>query len=227
SASNGGLYTNIARGKMVKPFEAAALNLQEGELSEPVESEFGYHLIQLVKKSGRMYDARHILLKAEPNADEIATARKELDSIRTLIMEGKLTFKEAAYRFSDDKQTKFNAGIVTSQDGSDRIEKLNLPPTLSYQIAGLNKGDITDVFQDTERDRKVVSIIKVDDVIAAHQLDINTDYDRIKQMALNKKKNEMVEQWVKERLPNVFISINDRYKTCTFKTDWRKTTASN
>lgn len=226
SAANGGLYTNVARGKMVKPFEAAALNLQEGELSEPVESEFGYHLIQLVKKSGRMYDARHILLKAEPNADEIATARKELDSIRTLIMDGKLTFKEAAFRFSDDKQTKFNAGIITSQDGSDRIEKLNLPPTVSYQIAGLNKGDITDVFQDNVQDRKVVSIIKIDDVIAAHQLDITTDYDRIKQMALNKKKNETLEQWVKERLPNIFISINDRYKSCTFKTDWRKTTAS-
>ncbi len=226
SAANGGLYTNVARGKMVKPFEAAALNLQEGELSEPVESEFGYHLIQLVKRSGRMYDARHILLKAEPNADEIATARKELDSIRTLIMDGKLTFKEAAFRFSDDKQTKFNAGIITSQDGSDRIEKLNLPPTVSYQIAGLNKGDITDVFQDNVQDRKVVSIIKIDDVIAAHQLDITTDYDRIKQMALNKKKNETLEQWVKERLPNIFISINDRYKSCTFKTDWRKTTAS-
>lgn len=227
SAANGGLYTNIGRGKMVKPFEAAALNLQEGELSEPVESEFGYHLIQLVKKSGKMYDARHILLKAEPNADEIATARKELDSIRTLIMDGKLTFKEAAFRFSDDKQTKFNAGILTAEDGTDRIEKLDLPPTISYQIAGLNKGDITDVFQDTTRDRKVVSIVKVDDVIAAHRLDITTDYDRIKQLALNKKKNEMVEQWVKEKLPNVFISINDRYKTCTFKTDWRKTTAAN
>ena len=225
SAANGGLYTNIAKGKMVKPFEAAALNLQEGELSEPVESEFGYHLIQLVKKSGKMYDARHILLKAEPNADEIATARKELDSIRTLILEEKLTFKEAAYRFSDDKRTKFNAGIITSEDGSDKMEKLNLPPTISYQIAGLNKGDITDVFQDTQaQDKKVVSIVKVDDVIAAHQLDIATDYDRIKQMALNKKKNEMVEKWVKEKLPNVFISINNRYKDCTFKTDWRKTT---
>ena len=225
SAANGGLYTNIAKGKMVKPFEAAALNLQEGELSEPVESEFGYHLIQLVKKSGKMYDARHILLKAEPNADEIATARKELDSIRTLILEEKLTFKEAAFRFSDDKRTKFNAGIITSEDGSDKMEKLNLPPTISYQIAGLNKGDITDVFQDTQaQDKKVVSIVKVDDVIAAHQLDIATDYDRIKQMALNKKKNEMVEKWVKEKLPNVFISINNRYKDCTFKTDWRKTT---
>jgi peptidyl-prolyl cis-trans isomerase SurA len=225
SAANGGLYTNIAKGKMVKPFEAAALNLQEGELSEPVESEFGYHLIQLVKKSGKMYDARHILLKAEPNADEIATAKKELDSIRTLILDGKLTFKEAAYRFSDDKRTKFNAGIITSEDGSDKMEKLNLPPTISYQIAGLNKGDITDVFQDTQaQDKKVVSIVKIDDVIAAHQLDIATDYDRIKQMALNKKKNEMVEKWVKEKLPNVFISINNRYKDCTFKTDWRKTT---
>lgn len=224
SAANGGLYKNISKGKMVKPFEAAALNLQEGEISDPVESEFGYHLIQLVKKSGKNYDARHILLKAEPNDAEIETAKKELDSIRTLILNGRLTFKEAAYRFSDDKKTKFNAGILTSEDGSDRMEKLNLPPTISYQIAGLNKGDITDVFQDTLlQDKKVVTIVKVDDIIASHQLDITTDYDRIKQMALNKKKNEMVEKWVKEKLPDVFISINDRYKDCTFKTDWRKT----
>ena len=224
SAANGGLYKNIAKGKMVKPFEAAALNLQEGEMSDPVESDFGYHLIMLVKKSGKNYDARHILLKAEPNDEEIASAKKEMDSIRTLIMDGKLTFKDAAYRFSDNKQTKFNAGIVTAEDGSDKIEKLNLPPTIAYQIAGLNKGDITDVFQDVaQQDRKTVTIVKVDDVIAAHQLDIATDYNRIKQMALNKKKNEMVEKYVKERLPNVFISINDRYKSCVFKTDWRKT----
>ena len=83
---------------------------------------------------------------------------------------------------------------------------------------------LTDVFQDVaQQDRKTVTIVKVDDVIAAHQLDIATDYNRIKQMALNKKKNEMVEKYVKERLPNVFISINDRYKSCVFKTDWRKT----
>lgn len=226
SAANGGLYKNISKGKMVKPFEAAALNLQEGEISDPVESEFGYHLIQLVKKSGKNYDARHILLKAEPNDAEIATAKKELDSIRTLVLNGRLTFKEAAYRFSDDKKTKFNAGILTSEDGSDRIEKLNLAPTVSYQIAGLNKNDITDVFQDTiQQDKKVVSIVKVDDIIASHQLDITTDYDRIKQMALNKKKNEMVEKWVKEKLPDVFISINNRYKDCAFKTDWRKAEA--
>ena len=90
----------------------------------------------------------------------------------------------------------------------------------------MNKGDITDVFQEETQQRKVVSIVKIDDVIAAHKLDISTDYDRIKQMALNKKKNEMMEKWVKEKLPNIFVSINDRYKDCTFKTDWRKDTAS-
>lgn len=224
SASNGGLYTKISKGKMVKPFEAAALNLQEGEISDPVESDFGYHIIQLVKKSGKIYDARHILLKAEPNSDEIASAKKELDSVRTLILEGKLTFKEAAFRFSDDKKSKFNAGILTGQDGGDKLEKLNLPPTTAYQIAGLNKGDITEPFQDAiMQDKKVVTLIKIDDIIASHKLDINTDYERIKQMALNKKKNELVEKWVKEKLPNTFISINNRYKDCVFKTDWRKT----
>lgn len=222
SASNGGLYTNVARGKMVKPFEAAALNLQEGEISDPVETEFGYHLIQLVKKSGKMYDARHILLKAEPNAEEIAAARSELDSIRTLIKEGKITFKEAAFKFSDDKNTKFNGGVLTSPDGSDKIEKLNLPPTLSYQIAGYNPGDITDVFQDELNQRKTVNIVRVIEEIPSHQLDIATDYERIKNLALDRKKSEMVEKWVKEKLPDTFVSINERYNSCAFKDEWNK-----
>ncbi len=222
SASNGGLYTNISKGRMVKPFEAAALNLQEGEISEPVETEYGYHLIQLVKKIGKNYDARHILLKAEPTTEEIADARKELDSIRTLILDGKITFKEAVYRFSDDRSTKFSAGIVTGQDGGSKIEKMGLPPTLAYQIAGLKADDITDVFQDELNQRKTVSIIKVNEVIDSHIMSLETDYERIKKMALERKKGQTVEKWVKERLPDTFISINERYNDCTFKKEWEK-----
>jgi peptidyl-prolyl cis-trans isomerase SurA len=222
SAANGGLYTNIGRGKMVKVFEATALNLQEGDISEPVESEFGFHIIQLVKKSGKLYDARHILLKAEPNAEEIAATKAEMEKIRKDIIDGKITFKEAAYRHSDDKNTKFNAGIIPGADGSDRHEKLDLSAAIAYQIAGVNKGDLTEVFMDELNQKKVVQLVKVNDVIPEHALDLSTDFERIKGFALNKKKNELVDKWVKEQLPDTFISIDNRYKDCSFKTDWNK-----
>ena len=222
SAANGGLYTNIGRGKMVKIFEATALNLQEGEISDPVESEFGFHIIQLVKKSGKLYDARHILLKAEPNAEEIAAAKAEMEQIRKDILEGKTTFKDAAYKHSDDKNTKFNAGVIPAEDGSDRQEKINLPATVAYQIAGVNKGDLTEVFMDELNQKKAVVLMKVNDIIPEHSLDIATDFERIKSFALNKKKNEVLEKWVKENLADTFISLDNRYKDCQFKTDWNK-----
>lgn len=222
SAANGGLYTNIGRGKMVKIFEATALNLQEGEISDPVESEFGFHIIQLVKKSGKLYDARHILLKAEPNAEEIATAKADMEQIRKDILEGKITFKDAAYKHSDDKNTKFNAGVIPAEDGSDRQEKINLPATVAYQIAGVNKGDLTEVFMDELNQKKAVVLMKVNDIIPEHSLDIATDFERIKSFALNKKKNEVLEKWVKENLADTFISLDNRYKDCQFKTDWNK-----
>lgn len=221
SAAVGGLYKNINFGQMVKPFEAAALNLQEGEISEPVESEYGYHLIQLVKRNGKKYDARHILIKSTPNAEEISTAKKELDSIRTLIVDKKISFKDAAYKFSDDKSNKYSAGIVTNNEGSDKLEKLGLDPTVSYQIAGLKKNDITEPFQqEDQQKRKMISIVQVNDIIDAHQLELATDYERIKDMALNKKKNELVEKWVNSKIPTTFISVDNKYKECKFHSNW-------
>ncbi|PIF44761.1 peptidyl-prolyl cis-trans isomerase SurA [Chryseobacterium sp. 52] len=222
SAANGGLYKNIYKGQMVKPFEAAALNLQENEISDPIESEFGYHIVQLIKKSGKVYDARHILLKATPTDDEVKTAKAKLDSIKGLILAGKMSFKDAAFRFSDDKKTKFNAGIIAGADGSDKIERESIPGSISYELAGLNKGDITVAFEDEDNKRKVVKIIKQEDVIPAHQITLETDYSRIKQMALNKKRNEMIEKFVNSKLPTTFISIDGRYDDCKFKANWKK-----
>jgi len=223
TAPNGGLMKNIFKGQMVKPFEAAALNLQEGEISDPIESEFGYHVIQLVKKSGKAYDARHILLMATPTEAEITTAKQKLDSIRGLILAEKISFKDATFKFSDDKRTKFNAGVITGGDGSSKIERESVPGVISYELAGLNKSDITTAFDDEdERKRKVVKIIKVEDVIPSHQITLETDYDRIKQMALNKKKSEMIEKFVNSKLPTTFISIDGRYDNCDFKGNWKK-----
>lgn len=222
SAANGGLYTNIRKSQMVKIFEATALNLQEGEISDPVESDFGFHIIQLVKKSGKLYDARHILLKAEPNAEEIAAAKAELENIKEDIKSGKITFKDAAFKHSDDKNTKYNAGVIPGEDGSDRIEKLSLSANVAYQIAGLNKNDLTDVFSEEVNQKKALVLMKVNEVIPEHALDLSTDFERIKAFALGKKKNEALDKWVKEQLPDTFISIDNRYKDCSFKTDWNK-----
>lgn len=226
SASKGGGYTNIKKGQMVKPFEAAALNLQQGEISDPVETAFGFHIIQLIRKNGNLYDAKHILIKTEPNTEEIEAAKKELDKVRQDILDGKITFKEAAFKYSDDKNSKFNAGVMASEDGFDKLEKMSLPATLNYQIAGLNKDDITEAFEDTYmvngQPQKIAAIVKINDIIAPHKLDLNTDYERIKNFALQWKKRQIVDKWVAERLPNIFMSIDNRYQDCSFKTNWNK-----
>ncbi|RQP10531.1 MAG: peptidylprolyl isomerase [Chryseobacterium sp.] len=223
SAANGGLYRNVPRGQMVKPFEAAALNLQEDEISDPVETEFGFHIIQLLKKSGKLYDARHILIKSEPTAAELETTKQKLRDIKAEIESGKITFKEAAHKYSDDKTTKFNGGLTSDErTGSDRREKLDLEPVISYQIAGHKKGEITDPFEHELNRRKTVEIIRIEDEIPAHPLDLSTDYERVKDYALNKKRNEVLEAWVEQRLPETFISIDKRYNDCNFKTNWSK-----
>lgn len=223
SAANGGLIMNISKGQMVKPFEAAALSLQVGEISEPIESEFGFHIIRLEKKSGKNYDASHILLMAVPTEEEIATAKKELDSIKTQIKQRKITFKEAAYRFSDDKSTKFNAGVIQNrQDGSSRIEKASLNADVVFQIAGLHKGDLTDVFEDELNGRKAVKLMRLDEEIPAHQMTLETDYDDIKQFAIQAKKNKALETWIEKEIPNTFISIDKRYNDCNFTNSWKK-----
>ncbi|MFC6267702.1 peptidylprolyl isomerase [Frigoriflavimonas asaccharolytica] len=222
SAAKGGAMKNITKGQMVKPFEASALNLQEGEISDPVESEFGYHLIKLDRKAGKIYDASHILIMAVPTEAEISTAKAKLDSIKGLIETGKFTFKDAAFKFSDDKATKFNAGIIQAQDGSSRIEKETLEANAAYQIAGVNKGDITEAFEDELNRRKAVKIIKVEGEFPRHTLSLESDYDKVKQMALNKKKNEMLDKFVKEKLPEIFISIDNRYDNCNLKSKFAK-----
>lgn len=222
SAVNGGAIKNINKGQMVKPFEAAALNLQEGEISDPVESEFGYHLIRLDRKAGKIYNASHILIMSVPTEEEITTAKAKLDSIKVLITSGKITFKEAAFKFSDDKATKFNAGIIQARDGSSRLEKETVSANVAYQIAGVNQGDITEAFSDDLNGRKAVRIVKVEGEFPRHTLSLESDYDKVKQLALNQKKNEMLNKWVDEKLPTVFISIDNKYDDCKLKEKWNK-----
>lgn len=221
SAKTGGLYENVRRGQMQKPFEAAAFNLQEGEISDPVETIYGYHIIKLEKRKGQLLDLRHILISSVPSKEELTVARLKLDSIRQEITSGKTTFKEAVLKYSDDKKTKYNAGVVTDENsGDDRLEKTKLPNKLLFNIAGLKNGEISDAFEDDFENRKAVKIVQLNNTVAAHKYSLETDYNRIKNFALNEKQRRELEKWVKEKIPSTFITIAPDYKQCTYNIDW-------
>ncbi|MXV38165.1 peptidylprolyl isomerase [Flavobacteriaceae bacterium Ap0902] len=223
SKENGGLYENIKRGTFVPEFDAVAFNLDEGEISDPVETQFGFHLIQLERRRGQSIDVRHILISAEPTEQEMAEARNLIDSIRTQIKSGDLTFKEAAKQYSVDKYTRYNGGQLTnSQNGETKFERSKLPMKQVYAIAGLEPGDISEPFE-TEYDRKkAIEILRLDNIIPAHKLALDTDYTRIKNMTIQQKKQEKLFEWIDENMNDTFVKIHKDYQSCDFGFNWLK-----
>lgn len=223
SKDNGGLYENIKRGTFVPEFDAVAFNLEEGEISDPVETKFGFHLIQLEKRKGQAIDVRHILITAEPTAEEMTEARHLIDSIKTQIAEGKLSFKEAAKRYSVDKYTRYNGGkLVNNQNGETKFERSSLPTKQVYAIAGLNAGDISEPFETEYERTKALEILRLDNIIPSHKLALDTDYTRIKNMTIQQKKQEKLFEWIRENLSDTFVKIHKDYQDCDFEFNWVK-----
>jgi peptidyl-prolyl cis-trans isomerase SurA len=224
SAENGGLILNVRRGQMVKEFDAVAFSMEEGQISEPFETEFGYHIIYLEKKRGQIIDLRHILLMSIPNQEEIKAAKKKLEEIKAEIKAEKITFNQAALRYSNDKYTKYNGGLLSNQQtGDNRFEKIKLPTKILYNLSGLGKGDLSEVFEDKENNRIIVKLLKITDVIPAHKMNLEIDYNRIKGFAQKTKENEIIEKWVESQIPTTFITIQDEYQKCNFSVDWLQT----
>lgn len=223
SASNGGEYKKVTRGKMVKEFDAVAFNLQEGEISDPFKTDFGYHIIKLEKRRGQELDLRHILISLKPTENEIKAATNKLDSIRLLINDGKMTFKDAALRFSDDKYTKFNSGNLMNQNsGDDRFEKISLPLPMFSAITTLSDDDISQVFEDDFENRKALKILRLNKSYPAHKINYEEDYYRIQKFAVQDKERTLLLDWVKRQVGDAYIKIGTDYQTCNFPIDWEK-----
>lgn len=223
SSNNGGQYLKVTRGKMVKEFDAVAFNLEEGEISDPFKTEFGYHIIKLDKRRGQELDLRHILITLKPTEEEMAKTTEKLDSIRVLINEGKITFKDAAIRFSEDKFTKYNEGnLMSPQTGEDRFEKINLPLGEFSAITGVAEGELTNVFVDDFQNKKVVRLMRVNRIYPEHKVNYEDDYYRIKQFAIRYKEQDVLVDWVKKQIPDSFIKIGEDYKSCQFPINWEK-----
>ncbi|WP_339756201.1 peptidylprolyl isomerase [uncultured Winogradskyella sp.] len=225
SKSTGGKYTlNRKRPRMVKEFRDVAFSLQEGEISEPFESEFGYHIIFLEKIRGQEYDVRHILLRPELTSDAIQKAKDEIDKVRAKIVDGTLTFAESAREFSDEKETKFEGGQLTNPTTQDfNFELTRMEPELYSQIQDLKDGEISAVLPDEDRvNRKKFKILTVTDRIDDHEADFARDYLKIKELALQDKQIKAIEKWQKETIKETFIKINGEYRDCDFQSNWLK-----
>lgn len=223
-AGSGGLYTLTRTSGFIKEFKEVAFSLDEGEISEPFESGFGFHIIQVEKIKGQERDVRHILIQPKITSEEMNAAKAELVKIRKEILEGTMTFEDAVIQFSDDIETKHNRGLILNPESNDtRFDLTLMDPNLYGKVSNLKAGEITEPYYDEVRgESKMFKIILLKSKSDAHVANFIKDYEKIQQLTLQKKQEETVEKWSKTKILDTYIKINEDFKKCTFKNNWKK-----
>lgn len=211
----GGNLGDVERGQMVSEFEAAALKLKNGEISMPVQTEFGFHIIQMVDRRGNIYNARHILIIPKFSDDDFKKAGDFLDSLKNKIESDTLKFQRAAKEFSDDKESGSNGGFIRDYSGANRISVSELDPTLFFTMDTMQVGSISRPMKFTMADGKeAMRIIYYKSKLKPHQADLDLDYQKIYIAALNAKKSKQMSDWFEEAKDEVFIEIDPEYNDC-------------
>ena len=215
SARSGGELGFCNLGELVSAYETAVLTLKPGEISDPVETEFGFHLIQLIERQSGRYNSRHILIK--PSASELAiqAAIAQLDSIRTLILEKHTTFEKAAQEYSEEPVTSQQEGLLTGGAGSLRMSVDDLAPEIFFAIDQLSPGAISQpmVFI-TPEGKQALRILCPKEKIAAHQANLVQDYETLQKMALSAKRSRALQEYLKSIKDSIFIKIIPDYQHC-------------
>ena len=225
SKSNGGFYSITRQTGFVKEFKDVAFSLQEGEISEPFETPFGYHIIFIEKIRGQELDLRHILIQPEVPRSALEEVRKELDTIRKHITDGKYTFADAARNFSDEKETKFDGGLLRNPENYDtRFELTRMDPNLYNQVRNLKDNEISRPIleQDPRGGPSSYKILMVTNRYEEHKADFSRDYMKIQELALSEKQFKTIKEWIKEHIDDTYISVNGGYRDCSFANNWLK-----
>lgn len=209
---------------MVKEFRDVAFSLQEGQISDPFKSIFGYHIILLEKIRGQEYDVRHILIRPEITPDAIEVAQKKINDIRVKILDGSITFTEAAKEFSDEKETKNEGGRMINPITQDfNFELTKMEPDVYAQVQDLKDNEVSPVIQDGDRENPIkFKLMMVTDRINDHKADFAKDYLKIKKLALQDKHFDAITKWQKETIESTFVKINGEYRDCEFTGNWLK-----
>mgnify|MGYP006161632085 FL=1 len=225
SRSSGGKYTlHRKKPKMVKEFRDVAFRLQEGEISEPFKSDFGWHIIHVDKIRGQEVDVRHILLTPKITPSQLLEAKKIIDTIRIRIVDNEITFEKAALAFSSEKETKFNGGVlINPETGDNKFELTKLDPVLYNQIRNLKDGEISFPILDEDRSGlKKYKILLISNRFDEHKADYSLDYSKIKELALKEKQIKIIQNWMEEKIEETFVNINKDSRKCVFVNNWLK-----
>ena len=224
SKSNGGFYKMTRKTSFVKEFKDVAFSLQEGEISKPFETDFGYHIILLEKIKGQELELRHILLTPKVTDKAMREAREKAIKIRDKIVSGEISFADAARSESDEKETRANGGLLLNPQTHDsRFELTRMDPVLYGQISGLKDQEVSYPLTDqTQTGAKRYKLITVSNRYDEHVADYSKDYTKIKAMALQEKQIKAIKKWFDEKLPDTYISIDTEYHNCQFENNWLK-----
>ena len=224
SRSEGGLMVIDRSTPLVKEFRDIAFSLQDGEISEPFETEFGFHIVYVEKTRGERKDVRHILLVPEIKEAQEEEAKDLVKLVRKRIVDGELTFEEAAKEFSDEEETKYDGGLLTiPQTGSRRFELTKVDPDIYSKIDDLEDGEVSLVFTDqTRTGQKQYLLYSVNNRLEEHKADYVNDYIKIKELALRQKQIKAIEKWQEEKIAETYIKINGENRDCDFVSNWLK-----
>jgi peptidyl-prolyl cis-trans isomerase SurA len=224
SSPAGGFYKMTRKTPFVKEFKDVAFSLAEGEISEPFETEYGFHIIYVEKIKGQEIDLRHILIAPTVSQDALKKSKEEIALIRKKIMDKEITFAEAARTMSDEKETRVNGGALINPRTQDtRFELTKMDPSLYSQVSNLKGGEISAPFLDEVKGKKkFFKIITVTNRIEEHTADYAKDYVKIKELALKEKQIKTIGKWFDEKIKDTYVKIIGEYRDCTFTNNWLK-----
>lgn len=224
SRSSGGKITLTRQDPFVKEFKDAAFSLQEGEVSKPFMTEFGYHILTVDKIRGQQVDVRHILLIPDVTEATKQEAYNKIQNVQERINNNEITFAEAAREVSDEKETRESGGkLINPTTGDTRFELTKVDPLLYEQVVNLEQGKVSNILTDQDNTgRPFYKIITVTNRYPEHKANYAQDYNKIKELALRDKQLEAIEKWQKEKIDETYIKVNGEYRDCKYSSNWLK-----
>ena len=224
---NGGRMEVTKESGFIKEFKEVSFSLEKDEISKPFKTLFGYHIIQLHKVNGNTRIVSHILLQPEIPEARLKETQLKVEEIKRDIEEGKITFEEAVKKYSEDKDSKNNGGvIINNYTGETKFDLTRMDPAMYARVNDLNEGGFTDVFYDQTRSgEKMYKFILMKERTDTHIADLVEDYVKVQDLALRKKKEEIIEKWSKDKIKDTYIKLGEDYKKCSFQKNWKKVTS--